>query len=63
MRRREDAAVTKTEQLANENIGLLSRSEIKHEEHPLSLNKTSVWNQYFQVLLFFSHSLIFAGEI
>lgn len=48
MRRREDAAVTKTEQLANENIGLLSRSEIKHEEHPLSLNKTSVWNQYFQ---------------
>lgn len=59
----EASAVTKTEELANENIGLLSRSEIMHEEHPLSLSKTSVWNQYFQVLLFFSHSLTFAGEI
>ncbi|KAG6479284.1 hypothetical protein ZIOFF_062747 [Zingiber officinale] len=47
-RRMEASAATKTEELANENIGLLSRSEIKHEEHPLSLSKTSVWNQYFQ---------------
>ncbi|XP_074587112.1 uncharacterized protein LOC141842999, partial [Curcuma longa] len=47
-RRMEASAVTKTEELANENIGLLSRSEIMHEEHPLSLSKTSVWNQYFQ---------------
>ncbi|KAK3005035.1 hypothetical protein RJ639_016357 [Escallonia herrerae] len=28
--------------------GLLSRSEITHGEHPLSLGKTSVWNQFFQ---------------
>ncbi|XP_042440008.1 TBC1 domain family member 13-like isoform X2 [Zingiber officinale] len=48
-RRMEASAATKTEELANENIGLLSRSEIKHEDHPLSLSKTSVWNQYFQI--------------
>ncbi|GFS45958.1 Ypt/Rab-GAP domain of gyp1p superfamily protein [Actinidia rufa] len=28
--------------------GVLSRSEISHGEHPLSLGKTSVWNQFFQ---------------
>ncbi|XP_024985859.1 TBC1 domain family member 13 isoform X1 [Cynara cardunculus var. scolymus] len=28
--------------------GLLSRSEIPHGEHPLSLGKTSVWNRFFQ---------------
>lgn len=28
--------------------GLLSRSEIPHGEHPLSLGKTSIWNQFFQ---------------
>ncbi|OIW19195.1 hypothetical protein TanjilG_04938 [Lupinus angustifolius] len=27
---------------------ILSRSEIPHGEHPLSLGKTSVWNQFFQ---------------
>ncbi|XP_030922804.1 TBC1 domain family member 13-like isoform X3 [Quercus lobata] len=27
---------------------LLSRSEITHGEHPLSLGKTSIWNQFFQ---------------
>ncbi|KAK1282649.1 hypothetical protein QJS10_CPB22g00683 [Acorus calamus] len=27
---------------------LLPRSEITHGDHPLSLTKTSVWNQYFQ---------------
>lgn len=31
------------------NKGPLSRSEISQEEHPLSLGKTSIWNQYFQV--------------
>ncbi|KAG7026097.1 TBC1 domain family member 13, partial [Cucurbita argyrosperma subsp. argyrosperma] len=30
------------------NKGPLSRSEISQEEHPLSLGKTSIWNQYFQ---------------
>lgn len=29
--------------------GFLMRSEITHDEHPLSLGKTSVWNQFFQV--------------
>lgn len=28
---------------------LLSRNQIPHGEHPLSLGKTSVWNQFFQV--------------
>ncbi|KAF8402112.1 hypothetical protein HHK36_013064 [Tetracentron sinense] len=31
-----------------EGSGLLSRLEITHGEHPLSLGKTSVWNQFFQ---------------
>lgn len=31
--------------------GFLSRSEISHGEHPLSLGKSSIWNQFFQVLL------------
>ncbi|KAK7318949.1 hypothetical protein RJT34_03658 [Clitoria ternatea] len=32
----------------NSQRALLSRSEIPHGEHPLSLGKTSVWNQFFQ---------------
>ncbi|KAK4404021.1 TBC1 domain family member 13 [Sesamum angolense] len=28
--------------------GYLSRSEISHGEHPLSLGKSSIWNQFFQ---------------
>lgn len=36
-----------------ESKGFLSRSEITQGEHPLSLGKTSVWNQFFQVLVFF----------
>ncbi|KAB1213665.1 TBC1 domain family member 13 [Morella rubra] len=32
----------------NESRGLLSRSEITHGEHPLSLGTTSIWNQFFQ---------------
>ncbi|WOH13512.1 hypothetical protein DCAR_0833022 [Daucus carota subsp. sativus] len=31
-----------------ENKGLLSRSEISHDEHPLSLGTTSAWNKFFQ---------------
>lgn len=31
-----------------EGKGLLSRSEVTHGEHPLSLGKNSVWNQFFQ---------------
>lgn len=32
----------------SEGKGLLSRSEITQDEHPLSLGKTSIWNQFFQ---------------
>ncbi|MED6130771.1 hypothetical protein PIB30_003792 [Stylosanthes scabra] len=32
----------------DESRTLLSRSEITHGEHPLSLGETSVWNQFFQ---------------
>lgn len=28
--------------------GFLSRSEVSHGEHPLSLGKSSIWNQFFQ---------------
>ncbi|KAK2443168.1 Ypt/Rab-GAP domain of gyp1p superfamily protein [Trifolium repens] len=31
-----------------ETRGMLSRSQITHGEHPLSLGKTSIWNQFFQ---------------
>ncbi|MCL7038075.1 hypothetical protein MKW94_030499 [Papaver nudicaule] len=31
-----------------EGTGMLPRAEITQDEHPLSLGKTSVWNQFFQ---------------
>ncbi|OVA10397.1 Rab-GTPase-TBC domain [Macleaya cordata] len=31
-----------------EGSGMLPRSEITQDEHPLSLGKTSIWNQFFQ---------------
>lgn len=34
--------------LHNEEKGFLPRSEITEDEHPLSLGKTSIWNQFFQ---------------
>lgn len=34
---------------SDEDKGFLSRSELPHGEHPLSLGETSVWNKYFQV--------------
>lgn len=36
-----------------EGKGLLSRSKVTQEEHPLSLGKSSIWNQFFQVPPFF----------
>ncbi|CAD5193265.1 unnamed protein product [Musa acuminata subsp. malaccensis] len=47
-RRMEDSAGSKNEELSCLSTGLLSRSKIIHGEHPLSLMKSSVWNQYFQ---------------
>ncbi|RWW87114.1 hypothetical protein BHE74_00004069, partial [Ensete ventricosum] len=47
-RRMEGSAGSKNEDLSCLGTGLLSRSKIIHGEHPLSLTKSSVWNQYFQ---------------
>lgn len=46
-RRLEKSSLTNDE-LDGEDKGFLSRSEITHGEHPLSLGKTSIWNQFFQ---------------
>ncbi|MQL76481.1 hypothetical protein Taro_008886, partial [Colocasia esculenta] len=46
--RLDETAGVKAEQLKGEGSGLLGRSEITHGEHPLSLGKSSVWNQFFQ---------------
>ncbi|GJR44216.1 pescadillo [Tanacetum coccineum] len=35
--------------LIGQEKGLFPRSTIPHGEHPLSLGKTSVWNQFFQI--------------
>ncbi|XP_021830969.1 TBC1 domain family member 13 [Prunus avium] len=37
-----------TDESKGQSKGLLSRSEITHGEHPLSLGQSSVWNQFFQ---------------
>ncbi|XP_073007485.1 uncharacterized protein [Typha latifolia] len=47
-RRMEESECSKSQELNYEGTGFLPRSEITHGEHPLSLGKTSVWNQYFQ---------------
>ncbi|KAL8486873.1 hypothetical protein ACS0TY_023532 [Phlomoides rotata] len=46
-RRLEKASLEKNEP-DDGSQGFLSRSEISHEEHPLSLGKSSIWNQFFQ---------------
>lgn len=48
-RRMEEMTVSKREDHNAEGTGVLPRAEIVRDEHPLSLGKTSVWNQYFQV--------------
>ncbi|XP_042422305.1 TBC1 domain family member 13-like isoform X2 [Zingiber officinale] len=47
-RRMEGSSRQKIEELESCGRGLLMRSGITHDEHPLSLGKTSVWNQFFQ---------------
>ncbi|XP_039122842.1 TBC1 domain family member 13 [Dioscorea cayenensis subsp. rotundata] len=47
-RRMAESVGAKSEELGAEGSGMLARSEITHGEHPLSLGKTSVWNQFFQ---------------
>ncbi|XP_077212251.1 ypt/Rab-GAP domain of gyp1p superfamily protein [Tasmannia lanceolata] len=47
-RRMEKSVCNEKDKSRCEGSGLLPRSEITHGEHPLSLGKTSVWNQFFQ---------------
>lgn len=47
-RRLEDTTSCENEESNCETGGVLPRSEITHGEHPLSLGKTSIWNQFFQ---------------
>ncbi|PIN19076.1 GTPase-activating protein [Handroanthus impetiginosus] len=46
--RRLEKSNLENQELDGGSQGLLSRSEISHEEHPLSLGKSSIWNQFFQ---------------
>jgi hypothetical protein len=48
-RRMDKSRICEKDDSKCESKGLLSRSEITHGEHPLSLGKTSIWNQFFQV--------------
>ncbi|KAJ9182456.1 hypothetical protein P3X46_006451 [Hevea brasiliensis] len=47
-RRLEKSTVCENDEAKSESSGMLSRSQITHGEHPLSLGKTSIWNQFFQ---------------
>ncbi|GMY26797.1 TBC1 domain family member 13-like isoform X4 [Fagus crenata] len=47
-RRMDKSRICEKDDSKCESKGLLSRSEITHGEHPLSLGKTSIWNQFFQ---------------
>ncbi|XP_071707056.1 uncharacterized protein [Rutidosis leptorrhynchoides] len=47
-RKLEDSVSAKNGDHTNQSRCLLARSKITHGEHPLSLGKTSIWNQFFQ---------------
>ncbi|KAF9604774.1 hypothetical protein IFM89_010315 [Coptis chinensis] len=47
-RKLETSTRLETDESKLEDKGLLPRSEIPQGEHPLSLGKTSIWNQFFQ---------------
>lgn len=51
LRRIDESKLSRKKELNAERIGLLLRSEVTNEEHPLSFGKSSLWNRYFQVLL------------
>lgn len=48
LRRIEESKLSRKKELTGERNGLLPRSEVTNEEHPLSFGKSSLWNQYFQ---------------
>ena len=58
--RRLEKSSLKNDELDGEDKGFLSRSEITHDEHPLSLGKTSIWNQFFQVKSLFLNFYCFS---
>ncbi|KAI3697088.1 hypothetical protein L6452_29833 [Arctium lappa] len=47
-RKLEESTSSQNGEQTRDDKGLLSRSEIPEGEHPLSLGKTSIWNQFFQ---------------
>ncbi|KAL6976338.1 hypothetical protein U1Q18_025125 [Sarracenia purpurea var. burkii] len=47
-RRLEKSTSLENKESKCETGGALSRSEVTHGEHPLSLGQTSIWNQFFQ---------------
>ncbi|XP_027335657.1 TBC1 domain family member 13-like isoform X2 [Abrus precatorius] len=47
-RRMYNVATLDIDDAKSQSRGLLSRSQISHGEHPLSLGHTSIWNQFFQ---------------
>lgn len=47
-RRMEEASLHCTQETSENESGFLRRFEITHGEHPLSLGRNSVWNQFFQ---------------
>jgi hypothetical protein len=51
LRRIEESKLSRKKEINVERNGLLPRLEVTNEEHPLSSGKSSLWNQYFQVLL------------
>ncbi|XP_050897711.1 uncharacterized protein LOC127122874 [Lathyrus oleraceus] len=51
-RRMWDSADYDADEVKCETRCMLSRSQITHGEHPLSLGKTSIWNKFFQVLVY-----------
>ncbi|KAE8654588.1 Ypt/Rab-GAP domain of gyp1p superfamily protein isoform 2 [Hibiscus syriacus] len=47
-RKLEKSAVRDNDHSKSESSGLLSRSQVTHGEHPLSLGESIIWNQFFQ---------------
>ncbi|OMO71023.1 hypothetical protein CCACVL1_18502 [Corchorus capsularis] len=47
-RRLEKSTGSDNDEFKSESSGMLSRSQIPQGEHPLSLGKSSIWNQFFQ---------------
>lgn len=60
-RKLEKSSLADNQELKGESRCVLSRSEINQDEHPLSLGKSSLWNQFFQVnTLNFHHHISYS---